>query len=93
WVSPRLDVPLKSARWELFLPPDYVYDRFAGTMAREQTVPTLASSFSFLDYSQRESASKAEQAKELKANLLSAKSKLSTGNVKDALSDYNRARN
>ena len=34
-TAPRLDVPLKGARWELFLPPDYSYGGFAGTMSRE----------------------------------------------------------
>ena len=33
--KPRLDVPLKGAHWELFLPPDYQYSDFGGTMARE----------------------------------------------------------
>ena len=40
-VSPTLDVPMKNARWELYLPPDYHYDQFTGTMTREAGV-TLA---------------------------------------------------
>ena len=51
-----------------------------------------ASSFSFLDYSSRESENRAELAKELKSEISSAKSKLSKGNVKEAMADYNRAR-
>src|SRR5439155_8972104 len=64
-ISPQLDVPLKSARWELFLPPDYHYSDFRRTMARELAVAASeASSFSLFDYSQRESRNKAELAKE-----------------------------
>ena len=52
-----------------------------------------ASNFSFLDYSSRESQNKAELAQEFKSELKSAQNKLSKGNVKEALADYNRARN
>ncbi len=31
-ASPQLDVPLKDAQWELFLPPDYDYSDFGGSM-------------------------------------------------------------
>jgi hypothetical protein len=89
-----LDAPLKSARWELFLPPDYDYSRFAGTMSHENEAAMVeATSFSFLDYSSRESKSKAELAKKWKSELSSAQQKLGAGNVKEALADYNRARN
>jgi hypothetical protein len=33
--SPEHDAPIKHARWELFLPRDYDYGDFAGTMTRE----------------------------------------------------------
>ncbi|HYV27377.1 MAG TPA: hypothetical protein VFA77_07580, partial [Candidatus Eisenbacteria bacterium] len=92
-ISPQLDAPLKSARWEIFLPADYKYSDFGGTMNHElETAMLEASSFSFLDYSSRESQNKAELAKEMKSELVSAKKKLSKGNVKEAIADYNRAR-
>ena len=92
-ISPQLDVPFKNASWELFLPPDYTYRDFSGTMFRETaiTVPE-ASSFSIFDYSRRESENKATLTRELKSDLSNAKMKLSAGNVKDALADYSRAR-
>lgn len=34
-ASPQLDVPLKDAQWELFLPPDYDYSHFGGSMNLE----------------------------------------------------------
>jgi type II secretory pathway pseudopilin PulG len=102
-VSPTLDVPLKNARWELYLPPDYQYDAFAGTMTREAgvTVATLAdlppvndeSSFSVLDYSLRESEAKQEAAKGVQTELSNVKKKLSEGNVKEAWNFYSRVQN
>jgi hypothetical protein len=84
---------LKSARWELFVPPHYNYSDFGGTMAHEvETALLEATSFSFLDYNSRESQNKADLAKEFKSELSSAKRKLSSGKVKEALADYNRAR-
>jgi hypothetical protein len=32
--SPKFDLPLKNAHWDLYLPPDYEYTRFAGSMSR-----------------------------------------------------------
>jgi hypothetical protein len=91
--SPRFDVPLKSARWELFLPPDYTYSDFAGTMTREISAATpTATSFSLIDYSHLESQNKAEQTKEIRSDLLIAKRNLSAGNVKEAYANYNRAK-
>jgi hypothetical protein len=91
--SPRLDAPLKSARWEQFLPPDYRYSKFGGTMARELGGPASeASNFSRFDYKQQEFQNMTEQNNELKSELTSAKEKLSSGKVKEAWADYKRAR-
>jgi hypothetical protein len=76
----------------LFLPPDYRYGDFGGTMTRETAATAESAIFSRIDYSQKEFASKAELAKELKSELASAQKKLSSGNVKEAMADYNRAR-
>jgi hypothetical protein len=89
-VSPTLDVPLKNARWEVYLPADYRYDEFTGTMSRETGAAAEASSFSFLEYSQKESAAKAEAQKGWKLGISSAKKKLAEGNVKEAANFYSR---
>ena len=92
-VSPRLDAPLKSARWELFLPPDYRYSDFSGTMVRETaSTATEASIFSRYAYSQQESQNKDVMFKAWKSEVSSAQKQLSSGNVKEALADYSRAR-
>ena len=93
FVSPKLDVPLKGARWELFLPPDYDYDTFAGTMTRE--VPTAKislASFGLSEYAQKEKETKASYKAEALKDVSNAKTKLSAGNVREAAADYNRAR-
>jgi type II secretory pathway pseudopilin PulG len=100
-VSPTLDVPLKNARWELYLPPDYRYDEFTGTMSREAGVvavdATMAqipelqeSSYSVLEYTKRESDAKAEAWKDMKSEIFNAKKKLAEGNVKEAANYYYR---
>jgi hypothetical protein len=62
-------------------------------MTREiASAASETSSFSWLDYNQRESRNKVEMAKEFKSDLSNAQQKLSSGNVKEALTDYNRAR-
>jgi len=91
-VSPRLDLPLKNTRWEVFLPPDYRYSDFGGTMTRAAAGVAEAASFSLFDYSRKESENKAVLAKQLKSELASAQQKLSSGKVREAMADYNRAR-
>ena len=40
YVGPLFDLPLKNVKWTLFLPPDYQYDRFGGTLvANERELP------------------------------------------------------
>ena len=102
-VSPTLDVPMKNGRWELYLPPDYQYDQFTGTMTREAgvVVATVAdmpampeeSSFSVWDYSRSESAAKTEAEKDLKSEIGNAKKKLAEGNVKEAANYLSRTKN
>jgi hypothetical protein len=92
-ISPKMDAPLKSARWELFLPADYRYSKFGGTMTHEvETAMLEATSFSFLDYNSWETKSKAQIARDVKSDISNAQKKLSAGNVKEAMADYNRAR-
>ncbi|MCL4176553.1 MAG: hypothetical protein KJ072_02245 [Verrucomicrobia bacterium] len=54
-ISPKLDLPLKDARWELFLPPDYLYSRFGGTMTYEsaELVP-ITQDFTMAEYQRQE---------------------------------------
>ena len=91
--SPQLDLPLKNARWELFLPPDYDYADFRGTMKPERVGVPERVSFSFAEYAQKEIAKKAQQVSGWKSEVSRAKGKLARGEVKAAYEDYNRALN
>ncbi len=91
--SPRFDVPLKNARWDLYLPPDYEYSRFAGSMSRssDADIPMLQS-FSLSEYKQQELAQEQEQTMKLRYGLKEARDNLSGGNLREALGSFNRAK-
>jgi hypothetical protein len=93
FVSPRLDVPLKNARWELFLPPDYRYSDFSGTMARETAGGNFSvSSFSLSEYTEKERVTKAAAIADAKKDVSGAWNKLEKGNLREASVEYNRAK-
>jgi hypothetical protein len=98
FVSPKFDVPLKNARWELFLPPDFSYEDAPGTMSRETvaaastTPPATSASFSILEYSQMERASRESSQEELRKEVVEIKRKLASGNVREATATFNRAK-
>jgi hypothetical protein len=91
-VSPAVDVPLKNARWELYLPPDYGYGGFDGSMAHEAETSPLVQVFTLGEYERVESEQ--EQAREAKTfgYLSSVRSNLQQGKAKEAMVAYNAAR-
>jgi prepilin-type processing-associated H-X9-DG protein len=95
FTSPQFDVPLKNARWDVYLPPDYDYKGFEGTMTRETvTVPEVTSkSFSSLDYSLMEQNSKSAAQNEALSDLSNARKELENGNTRGANADLYFARN
>jgi prepilin-type processing-associated H-X9-DG protein len=94
FASPQFDVPLKNARWEVYLPPDFDYQRFSGTMTREAVpaVETASSSFSILDYSRMEQVKRASEKVEVDRNVSEARRQLSEGNTRVATETFNRAK-
>jgi type II secretory pathway pseudopilin PulG len=94
FASPRFDVPLKNAHWEIYLPPDYDYKNFQGTMSRE-LAPALESataSFSLLEYSRMEQESKSADKFELTRDVDEARQELAAGNVREANANLDRAK-
>ena len=93
-VSPEFDVPLKNARWEVYLPPDYDYQDFGGTMARElATAPESSSkSFSFLDYSRMEQVNREQNEVDVRRDVSEARQQLASGNVREASVNFHRAK-
>jgi type II secretory pathway pseudopilin PulG len=94
FVSPQFDVPLKNARWEIYLPPDYDYQKFAGTMTREvaPAAETASSSFSILDYSRMEQEKKSLAKVEVNRDMSEARRQLAEGNTRVATESFNRAK-
>jgi len=94
FVSPQFDVPLKNARWEVYLPPDYGYRNFDGTMSREMVAsPEVASrSFSFLDYSRMEQVNKEQIETDVRRDVDEARRQLASGNVREASVNFDRAK-
>ena len=77
-ASPTLDVPLKNARWDLYLPPDYEYAKFKGSMTRDESggVEPVQQVFSLTEYNRRES-----EVREQKEN----DNKIALGNIKNMM--------
>lgn len=86
FISPQFDVPLKNAQWEVYLPPNYDYKDFRGTMTRE-IVPapeSASTSFSRLDYSLMEQNNKWQAKGEALNDIQEARRLLENGNVRGA---------
>ena len=92
-VSPKFDLPLKNARWDLYLPPDYDYSKFAGSMARtsDATLP-LEQVYSLSEYNVQQKAQQEQSKSEWRYGLESARKDLAGGNLQKAVSSYGRAK-
>jgi hypothetical protein len=106
-ASPALDIPLKNARWELYLPPHYVFDQFEGSMKRQlaalpflptaledAAAPQRASFFySLADYAQVEGDNRAKRDAAAATSINAARSNIVGGNLVDAKRALDNARN
>jgi len=90
-VSPKLDVPLKNARWDLYLPPDYDYARFDGSMTHEAAVAPVVQVYSSREYFKQEEAKKVAKKSEVMSFLSNARRSLSEGKLKGASDDFSQA--
>lgn len=79
--SPGFDAPLKDARWEMFLPPDYEYGDFGGSMQYDATalVP-VAQDFTIAEYARQENAQASTAQTEAKDALWKARKEIAAGN-------------
>jgi len=91
-ASPALDVPIKNARWELYLPADYGYGKFSGTMTHESEATPVYHSFTLSEYSQAETKNKRTREMEVSSSLEDARQKLSVGKLEAASKAYSQAR-
>ncbi len=96
--SPALDVPFKNARWDLYLPPDYNYSRFEGTMKRDLLSAVRVAAkpavelFSLGDYTVAEQRNKAARDAELQSSISNVKEQLKSGKLNEAAQNWNRYR-
>jgi len=83
--SPRLDVPLKDARWELFLPPDYTYRDFGGTMTYESAeLAPVAQDFTLSSYRRQELEQRATLESQTVDLLKNAEKEVAAGRYENA---------
>jgi len=92
-VSPKFDLPMKNARWDLYLPPDYDYSKFAGSMNRtsDATLP-MEQVYSLSEYNVQQRAQEEQSKSEWRYGLESARKDLAGGNLRQAVSSYGRAK-
>jgi hypothetical protein len=91
--SPAFDVPMKNARWELYLPPDYDYHRFEGTMARAaDTLAPLAQDYSLAQYNVQQRAQEEQQKIDVRNELKVARDNLKEGNLRQAIGSFSRSK-
>ena len=92
-VSPKFDLPMKNARWDLYLPPDYEYSRFEGSMNRtsDATLP-VEQVYSLSEYNVQQKAQAEQSKSEWRYGLESARKDLQGGNLQKAISSYGRAK-
>ena len=92
-VSPKFDLPMKNARWDLYLPPDYDYSRFEGSMTRtsDATLP-MEQVYSLSEYNVQQRAQEEQSKLEVRYGLESARKDLAGGNLQKAISSYSRAK-
>ena len=82
--SPKLDVPLKNARWDVYLPPDYAYAKFDGSMTHEADAAPVVQVYSSRDYAKQEQEKRAAKTVEFNNSLSNARKNLAEGNLYQA---------
>jgi hypothetical protein len=87
--SPKLDVPWKNAAWKLYLPLDYHYSEFQGTMsvASPEASPAVAL-YSLADYRSVETQRDDALSSEARSSLSLARRQLTEGKVEEAVSNF-----
>jgi hypothetical protein len=86
-------VPLKNARWDLYLPPDYDYSQFEGTMTRaaDSALP-LVQVYSLAEYNVQQRAQEEQTKADVRNELKVTRENLKGGNLRQAISSYSRSK-
>ena len=90
-ASPRFDIPLKDALWEVFLPADYRYDHFGGSMTHAPaSLDPTATVFTLAEYKRQEAANTAGFEARAGDLIRRARSEIATGNFYDTANQLMR---
>ena len=81
-ASPKFDVPLKNARWDLYLPPDYDYAGFGGSMTHIVETAPLVQAYSLAEYRVQEAEKKASRKAAFKVAVSNAQKQLAEGDLR-----------
>lgn len=57
-ISPKVDVPLKNAHWDVYLPADYRYQDFSGSMSLQHEAAAVVRTYSLSEYRVQEAEKK-----------------------------------
>ena len=92
--TPAVDVPLKNARWDLYLPPDYAYGSFAGSMRHEKLALAATANvlYGWKTYNEMEQRNREVRDADLGFSISNVRENIKSGNLGDALSSFNKAR-
>lgn len=91
-ISPALDVPFKNARWDLYLPKDYEFRNFSGTMVHDVEEVPMLEIFSAAAYGMVEARNRAARLVGSSSSIRSVKEQLKRGNLREAGEALNQAR-
>jgi hypothetical protein len=81
-ISPSLNVPLKNARWDVYLPPDYDYQKFTGSMIHEAQAAPTVQTYSLSEYRAQEAGKKQAKQAETTSFISNARKNLAISNIK-----------
>ena len=92
-LSPQFDVPLKNARWDLYLPPDYDYSRFQGSMSLSRTAEAIpvAKVYSLSEYNVQQQEQQQKKVADVQNEISKARVNLAnSSNLRQSVAGVNR---
>jgi competence protein ComGC len=81
-ISPRLNMPLNNARWDVYLPPDYDYQKFAGSMIHEAQAAPEVQNYSLSEYRAQEAEKKQAKQAETSSFISKASQNAAISNIR-----------
>jgi hypothetical protein len=83
-------VPVNNARWDLYLPPDYDYTAFKGSMAHQAETTPIVQAYSLAEYRVQEAEKMANRKAAYKSAVSNAQKQLNSGDLKNFNNSFNQ---